>query len=78
MAPAILHDYLYWYQPCTREEADALMLVGMIDMEVGTFKVPAIYETVRQVGQSAFDENRKRRTAGEVRTCAFALAPVSK
>ena len=28
MAPAILHDYLYWYQPCSKDEADAVMYVA--------------------------------------------------
>jgi hypothetical protein len=68
MAPAIVHDYLYWYQPCTDEEADAVMLVGMIGMQVGGFDRMAIYQGVRNFGEASFSENKELRKRGETRT----------
>lgn len=67
MAPAIVHDYLYWYQPCTKDEADAVFYVAMLSMDVGHVVTPAIFQTVSDFG-SAFDENRARRLSGEKRT----------
>jgi hypothetical protein len=69
MAPAILHDYLYWYQPCSRSEADAVMLLAMSSLNIGELKASVIYQAVRGFGGGAYEENRKRRQLqGEVRT----------
>jgi len=67
MAPAILHDYLYWYQPCTKDEADAVFYVAMLSMDVGRVVTPAIFQAVSDFG-SAYDDNRARRRFGEKRT----------
>ena len=68
MAPAIVHDYLYWYQTCKRPEADAVLMVGMRGMETGRFKSLAIYQGVSDFGKSAFSKNRRLREKGEIRT----------
>jgi hypothetical protein len=31
--PAIIHDYLYWFQTCTRGQADAVLKMAMEDLE---------------------------------------------
>jgi len=30
--PAIIHDYLYWFQPCSRDQADMVLKLAMQDM----------------------------------------------
>ena len=37
--PAIIHDYLYWFQPCTRAEADAVFQSAMGDLRVSSAKI---------------------------------------
>src|SRR5215212_4579600 len=44
---AILHDFLYWDQTCTRDEADALLRTAMLDANVPAWKREAIYAGVR-------------------------------
>ena len=44
LLPAVVHDYLYWKQTCTREESDRILLLAMIENKVGDFHRIAIYE----------------------------------
>jgi hypothetical protein len=68
MAPAIVHDFLYWEQPCTKAEADAVMYVAMKQTGMTDASVEAVYAGVRTpVGQSAWDKNKDARARGEVR-----------
>jgi hypothetical protein len=36
---AVVHDYLYWSQGCTRAQADRLMVIAMKESRVGKFDV---------------------------------------
>jgi hypothetical protein len=65
--PAIIHDYLYWFQPCTRAEADAVLEAAMEDMQVPSPKIVIIYGAVRVGGGSAWDNNAQLRQAGQNR-----------
>jgi hypothetical protein len=65
--PAIIHDYLYWFQPCTRAEADAVLHAAMEDMHVSSPKMLAIYDGVRIGGGVAWDNNAQLRQAGQKR-----------
>lgn len=47
---AVIHDYLYVTQPCTRAEADKVLLEAMKDLRVGTIKRRLIYSAVRLGG----------------------------
>jgi Protein of unknown function (DUF1353) len=67
MAPAIIHDYLYWYQPCEKDEADAVMYVAMRSLNVSSGKSAAIFQVVSDY-RAAYAENARRRSDGEVRT----------
>jgi hypothetical protein len=69
--PAIIHDYLYWFQPCTREEADAVLEAAMRDMEVPSVKIELIHGAVRLAGGRAWDSNAQSRRAGEKRILNF-------
>ncbi|HET9208603.1 MAG TPA: DUF1353 domain-containing protein, partial [Burkholderiaceae bacterium] len=43
IAPAIVHDYLYWVQPCSQEEADAVMYTAMVALKVGPARNPVTW-----------------------------------
>ncbi|MEO8577012.1 MAG: DUF1353 domain-containing protein [Gemmatimonadales bacterium] len=65
---ALVHDYLYWRQDCTREQSDNIMAMAMMESGVPLLERRIIHEGVRQFGQSAWDENKKARQAGLIRT----------
>lgn len=67
---AVVHDYLYWRQDCTRSQADNILAIAMKDAGVSLLERKIIYEAVRQFGQSAWDGNRSARQAGMIRTVA--------
>lgn len=64
---AIIHDYLYWEQNVTREEADMIFRFAMEDFKVGPVAINAIYSGVRLGGSFAWDSNAKLKAAGEKR-----------
>jgi hypothetical protein len=64
---ALIHDYLYWTQDCTREQADNIMAIAMMDAGVPLLERRIIHEGVKQFGQAGWDENRKARQAGLIR-----------
>jgi hypothetical protein len=64
---AIIHDYLYWTQTCSREDADKILKIGMQEMEVAPLKVASIYYAVRTFGKSAWKENMELKARGEKR-----------
>jgi len=68
--PAIVHDWLYWHQQGTREDADALLRDGMKAFGVETGKIAAIYSAVRLGGFLAWNENAKLKAQGEGRLLA--------
>jgi len=64
---ALVHDYLYWSQDCTREQADNIMAIAMMDAGVPLLERRIIHEGVKQFGQAGWDENKKARQAGLIR-----------
>ena len=64
---AIIHDYLYWMQDRSREEADGIFLMAMEDSKVEMGLRDRIHSAVRLAGQTAWDRNAKLRTQGERR-----------
>ena len=65
--PAILHDYLYWEQQCSREEADSLLLLEMEDAQVGSMRRWLIDTGLWLGGWTGWDENRGKREQGYIR-----------
>src|SRR3954469_23377943 len=61
---AIIHDYLYWNQPCTREQADWILRLGMIESRVSLVTRQAVYWAVRAMGDTAWQQNALERRAG--------------
>lgn len=64
LCPAIVHDYLYSEQVCTRAQADAIFLKMMEDLGVSWLTRRVMYWSVRWFGRSAWDQNTKWRMEG--------------
>lgn len=71
---AIVHDFLYWDQTCTKDEADALLFAAMIESKVPTWKRQAIYAGIRIGGLRAWQTNKQDRERGLIRV----LPPASR
>jgi hypothetical protein len=65
--PAVVHDYLYWKQACTRQQADQILLLGMIENEVREIHRTAIHSAVTVAGSFAWGDNARDRADGFVR-----------
>ncbi len=61
---AVIHDFLYWAQPCSRAQSDRLMLIAMKESKVGFFDETVVYHGVDFGGKSSWDQNSSERTAG--------------
>lgn len=61
---AIVHDYLYWTQGCTREQSDRLLLIAMKESNVSGFDELAVYQGVNLGGQGPWNGNTKERESG--------------
>lgn len=64
---AVVHDYLYWTQTRSREEADDILKMAMEDFEVGTVTIETIYGAVRLGGKGAWGGNAEKKAQGEKR-----------
>lgn len=67
MSAAILHDYLYWDQRCTREQADRIFDIEMKSYGVNDTSRTLIYSAVSDFGASAWQANTTARSGGEIR-----------
>ena len=67
LLPAVVHDYLYWKQTCTRKQSDQILLLAMIENEVSDVHRFAIYNAVRAAGSFAWDTNAEEREAELIR-----------
>lgn len=65
--PAVVHDYLYWKQTCTRAQADKILLLGMIENKVREIHRVAIHDAVAIAGGFAWDDNASERASGLIR-----------
>jgi Protein of unknown function (DUF1353) len=61
LLPAVVHDYLYWKQTCTRAQADQILLLAMIENNVRAVHRLAIYEAVKAAGRFAWEANASDR-----------------
>jgi hypothetical protein len=64
---AIVHDYLYWDQGCTREEADGIFLLAMMASHVEAGLRETVYAAVRAAGEESWVANARERRAGQPR-----------
>lgn len=65
--PSVVHDYLYWFQPCDRHTADDVLKVAMHEMEVPEAQILAIHTALRLRGGVAWSSNATARANGERR-----------
>lgn len=62
---AVIHDYLYWIQDRTREDADLVLNEGMEYLDtVDKIRIP-IYKSVKWFGSKAWSTNKELRLQGE-------------
>lgn len=61
---ALIHDFLYWSQGCTRKQADRLLVIAMKESNVGKVDEFVIYQGVDKGGASSWTNNKKERKAG--------------
>ncbi len=61
---AVIHDYLYWFQPCSRAQADNILAIAMQESGVSKAKAFEIYQGVHLGGQPAWDQNARDRHNG--------------
>jgi hypothetical protein len=64
---AIVHDFLYWDQGCSREQADALLRIAMAESRVDPGKRDVIWQAVRTFGSAAWSNNASAKVAGQPR-----------
>jgi Protein of unknown function (DUF1353) len=65
--PAIIHDYLYWFQPVDRATADSILKQAMEDLRVSSWKIFTIYNGVRVGGGRSWSADANARLHGERR-----------
>lgn len=64
---ALIHDYLYWSQSCTKTQSDNLLMIAMKETGVPVTQRIPIYSGVRIGGFAAWGQNTAQRAQGWVR-----------
>lgn len=57
----VVHDWNYWMRYYTRQQADELLLEGMVNLEVAKLTRFNIYHAVRMLGGFAWSNNTKQK-----------------
>ena len=60
---AVVHDYLYWAQGCSKAQADRLLVIAMRESNVGWFDEVAIFVGVDGPGWIAWNQNADQKKA---------------
>src|SRR5439155_22355915 len=71
-----VHDFLYWDQSCSREQADALLRVAMAESKVGPLERDIIWQAVRRGGESAWLDNARAKAAGQLKFVPKSALPI--
>jgi len=61
---AVVHDYLYWSQGCTKDVADRTLRLAMFEHHVPALERETIYRAVDLLGKSAWNDDRHERDQG--------------
>jgi hypothetical protein len=67
---AVMHDYLYWSQTTSKEEADTVFKLVMEEFAIDKITTAALYNAVKSFGRKAWDGNAKLKSQGEKRILA--------
>lgn len=62
--PAIVHDYLYWEQRCTRTQSDEILREAMEEYSSSWRDQAIVYYAVKYGAQRAWDDNTADRKKG--------------
>jgi hypothetical protein len=65
-----VHDYLYWCQDRSREDADNILAAAMANAKVPSATINTFYLALRAAGGAAWENNKKARESGEKRVLA--------
>jgi hypothetical protein len=61
---AVVHDFLYWAQPCSRGQADNILMIAMKQSGVPADQRYVIYKGVDLFGNLAWKSNQHERNSG--------------
>jgi hypothetical protein len=61
---AVVHDFLYWSQGCTRAQSDRLSVIAMKESNVSSFNEAVVYQGVDKGGKGSWNANAAERKAG--------------
>ena len=75
---AIVHDYLYWFQPCDREETDNLLMIAMRQGGVSDLRRGAVYAGVRMGSADAWNANGVARDRGDLKVVPVQVRPTAQ
>jgi len=75
---SIVHDYLYWFQPCEREETDNLLMIAMLTDGVSDLQRGAVYTGVRMGSTDAWNANRVARDRGDLKIVPTQVRPTAQ
>jgi Protein of unknown function (DUF1353) len=74
---AVIHDYLYWSQSCTRAQSDRLLVIAMKESRVSGLDEYLVYRGVELGGDGPWNANAAERDQGLPRVVPEAyLRPV--
>lgn len=62
---AVIHDFLYWSQGCTRAQSDRLLVIAMKESAVAGLDSFKIFQGVDKGGKLAWEQNERERAAGK-------------
>jgi Protein of unknown function (DUF1353) len=66
----IVHDYLYWHQPTTREVADLILREMLREVGASSSQAELLYSAAKVGGLSTWNNNAALKNAGERRVLA--------
>lgn len=75
-APSVVHDFLYWDQRCTRDQADRIFLLAMEESDVSSFRKFLIHRAVAWGGGFSWDANGTLRAKGKTREIPKEHVPI--
>jgi len=72
---AVVHDWLYWSQPCSRLQADNLLMIAMKENGMPWMQRQLVYAAVRVQGQAIWRRNAEERRLGLPRFNPYGYVP---
>lgn len=64
---AVIHDYLYWSQGCTKKQSDNIMVLAMKESHTDWLDEKMIFQGVDKGGKNSWTDNQAQRALGLLR-----------